>query len=230
MTDEFNPNQNENLDDKEFGGFSNTLNTSVNLDEESDFKEQEDITQTPKATFLNIAERLNDQELEQNADEDEGIKTPKSNFDFINALNADELAILKSKLNATPDRLIQKKGNPTVTLRKYEDNIIIKFKKSYQKQIMNQILQKAEDVPVIPVLFYGASEYVDIRWDSFQMAERVKFEVVDFKSKIEDVFDGTTISRDTGAEIEMYKKVGKMYFTLKIGTEKVEIESDYVNP
>lgn len=228
MADEnFNPNVNENLDDKEFGGFS-----GAPLDDESDFDDQEDIQAKPASTATpavsSIAQRLNQREVDE-ADEDEGIKTPKSTFDLA-SLTPDDLAILKAKLNATPDRLIRKKGNPIVTMRKLDDKFIVKFKRAYQKQILNEELQKKEEIHIIPVLFYGETEYVDVRWDVFQMSERVKCEVIDMKSREEEVFDGVTVSRETGQEVEMYKKYVRHFFTVQLSeTEKVEIEAEYAN-
>lgn len=220
----FNPSANENLDDILKYMTDENFNPGAN-------ENLDDIESKPQSTPVvsNIASRLNAREIEDNADEDEGIKTPKSTFDLA-SLTPDDLAILKAKLSATPDRLIRKKGNPIVTMRRIDDKFIVKFKKAYQKQVMNEELQKKEEVHIIPVLFYGETEYVDIRWDAFQLAERVKCEVIDMKSREEEFFDGVTVSRETGQEVEMYKKMVKYFFTVKLTeTDKVEIEAEYAN-
>lgn len=178
----------------------------------------------------NIASRLSNAEVPKAEHSEEVIEKEAPAFD-LTKLTSEDLARLKQMLNATPDRLMKKKGNPIVTMRKLNGKFIVKFKKTFQTMVMDEELQKKVAVLMIPVLFYGDTEYTDIRWDNFHdNAERVKCEVINILSKTEEILDGTTISRDTGAEVEMYKTMVRSFMTVVLPeTGTVEIEAGFVN-
>lgn len=218
-----------NLNDPDFGGFSQGVGGAPIEEEKEQPTELSDSPKPNTEVISNISERLTKTE---EVVEDEGLIKEKEAPAFdLTSLTAEQLSTLKQMLNATPDRLVKKKGDPIVTMRKLDDKFIVKFKKAYQVMVLDEELQRKVPVLMIPVLFYGEEKYVDIRWDMFhQNAERVKCRVTNILSKTEEIFDGTTISRATGTEVEMYKTVVHNYMTVELpNVGSVDVEAEFVN-
>lgn len=148
----------------------------------------------------------------------------------ITALKPEQLAVLKQQLSNSPDRVLQKKKNPTVTLRQLQGKLIIDFKNSFLSLKTNTVERRDVEIHVIPVLFLGETEFTNVELFNFHNAERVKCEIVDHSSKKEEYLEGTTISRDTGKEVEMFSYIVIDIFTLKLPNgELIKINSKIVN-
>lgn len=226
----FIPNEGENLNDPNFGGFSEPANnTSAN---EDDFSDSESKPSVASPIVGDIAKRLSEAGNEGKVNENANEIIPQESAPFdLSKMTPEQLQTLKSMLNATPDRISKKKGNPTVTLRQTEDGrFIVKFKKAYLTMMMNEVLQAKEPILVIPVQFYGEEGFTDMRWDAFQELRKVTCEVLDDLSKTEEYDDGITVSRETGQEVVMTKTVVRHYFKVKLSdTASTTIEAEYAN-
>ena len=217
------------LNDPAFGGFAQPAQPVET--NENDFSDEDEKPNLASGVVNNISQKLSETANEQVERTGDEIDSKESVPFDITKLSIEQLEILKSQLNATPDRVSKKKGNPRVFMRRTEDGrFVVKFKRAYLTMMMNEQLQAKEAILVIPVLYYGATEFVDMRWDAFQELEKVSCEVLEDFSKTEEVDDGVTISRETGQEVVMTKTIVRHFFKIKLSDKDiVQVEAEYAN-
>lgn len=182
-----------------------------------------------KPNIASISERLSEQESgEARGSEVMNTETPIP-FD-LSQLRPEQLQQLKQMLAATPDRIVRKKKNPTVTLRVINDKVIVNHKNTYKALVDDPENNRKVERHHIPVLFQGDKDYTVIMYKEFINSPRVACEVTGTRSETDEIVEGETVSRETGQMVEMVVKVIRDYFTIKLPDgSTIEIEGKIAN-
>ena len=192
---------------------------------------QEEMPSAPSNPVVaSISKRLEGEEEKSNINPDAPTTSePKPAID-LTALTPEQLAVLKQMLAGAPDRILKTKGNPTCTLREFKGKVIVDFKNSFLALKTDTVERRDKEVHFIPVKFMGEDKFVDIELFDFHNANKITCEIISHKSEKKEFFEGKTISRETGTEVEMFKYEVFDTFTLKLPTgEVVEINGKVSN-
>lgn len=180
--------------------------------------EGENNTNTEGDVLGDIAKDLETQGQEAaqaGANEDGPSAVTPQPFD-LNNLSADQLATLKAMLNSTPDRVVQKKGNPQVTLTKFNGQLVTEFKGAFNTLVRDEVTNITSEVMLIPVRFLGTTDFVNINYKEFVNGEKVVCEVISRRSEPGVILEGVVISKETGRPVQQEIKTLKEWFTLRI--------------
>lgn len=152
---------------------------------------------------------------------------PTVPFD-INKLTPDQLKQLKAALEETPS--IASNGRMTVTVRRFNDKFVIGVKNASSRSVLDPIEQKAVTKISIPVLYYGAEDFVTEDYKDFMTSERVKCEVVSQREVKDRIIEGVVYSMELKKEVEQVVNTVVRFYTIKLPNgETIELFEDAVN-
>lgn len=183
-----------------------------------------------------IADRLGkgEETKAENTGNEPTAKTP--NLIDLNNLTPSMIQDLQEVMASTPRRKKTKETYNTVELREIDGKVVIGWKDTKTIQKRDDVAQKDVLKLVIPVLFNGEDEYVDILWrEEFMQADKVTCRILDTKTKEVSEPVGVTTKRDedgalTTQEVEMYDT--KVLVTLTVAMpdgKEITINGDFVN-
>jgi len=202
---------------------------------ENPTQQQETDTPEDETVDLNaIADNLSQKTQEEiEVKKDVPVSEEPLPFD-IQKLRPEQLQQLKQMLNATPDRVAQKKQNTIIELReinyKGEKRIVVDFKDS--RLAIEYKAEQAKDIEThkIMVKFDGDDGWTDVLYDTFMGAKRVKVEVLSTRKKESSYSEGEILQRKTGKLVEMRVTTALYFFKVKLPNGKIiEIEGKLAN-
>ncbi len=121
----------------------------------------------------------------------------------INALSDDQLHLLKARLNATPDRVSQKRSNPTVLIRRFNGNYVTDIGGAIDSLVRNEDGIGTKELVLIPIKTLGSDEWVKVNWKEFMQSEQIRCEVIKMESVPESIPErGTVFSREKGVMVQ----------------------------
>lgn len=162
-----------------------------------------------------IGEKLGGQEQEHEKKPD--LPTPQQAIPFdIGKLSPDQLQLLKAQLAVTPERVSQKKGNPTTILRKIGDRFVVAIGKAYLALVYDATRLTEVETHKIRVRFNGDDKDTDIVWTDLQRADRVPCEIVSVRTENSTRKEGEIVQRETGKLIDMEVTMINYFFTVKL--------------
>lgn len=154
-------------------------------------------------------------------------ETPTVPFD-INKLTSEQLKQLKAALDETPS--MPSKGRTTVTVRRFNDQLVIGIKNASSKTVLDPVEQKAVTKITVPVLFYGAKDFEVVDYKEFMQSERVKCEVVGSREVKDSYSEGVVYSQELKKEVEQIVHTVVRFYTVKLPNGKqIELFEDSVN-
>lgn len=152
---------------------------------------------------------------------------PTVPFD-INKLTADQLKQLKALLEDTPASMTQ--GRSTVTVRNFNDKYVIGIKNASSKTVLDPVEQRAVTKITIPVLYYGADDFVTEDYKEFMQSERVKCEVVSQREVRDRIVEGVVYSMELKKDVEQVVNTVVRFYTIKLPNgETIELFEDAIN-
>lgn len=179
--------------------------------------EPQNVTPTPSTGVVGaIAAKLEQKEQAQASTSESGVhaETPLP-FD-VTKLSKEQLQLLKAQLAVTPDQPQLRKQNYTARFRKIDGKYIIDFKTAYPFMRFDPVLRAEVDSHKIPVLFAGATEYVDIlHREEFHAAPQVVCEILSIRTEPHSYTEGIVQSRETGLPRDMEVQSPNYYYTIK---------------
>lgn len=134
----------------------------------------------------------------------------------IASLNREQLQALKSMLAATPDGGSRKKLKPRIRLRRIDDNIVTDFKRAKLGLVDDHELGRKVERHLIEVKYLGSENYVTVLYKNFIESEQVACEVLSERHETNEVVEGETISRETGALVDMVRRDVLYWFTVQL--------------
>lgn len=149
-------------------------------------------------------------------------------------MSPEQLQMLKSMLNVTPDRVTQKKGNIRVEIRSVvKDDVeryIVDFKPARLALDYHAETGQEFESHKIPVRLDGETEYFDMHYTEFMQSDRVPVEVVAQRSVEDIIKEGQVLQRETGKIVEKEVTVVTYFYTVKLPNGKeVEIQGKVAN-
>lgn len=187
-------------------------------------------TTTPRDPVGSVAARLGGEEGQK--DVGAGIVQPETPLPIdLSKMSLEQLQTLKSVLAATPDAPTRvKKNKMTVTLRRIDGQMVADFKNAYLGLVKDAENRREVERHLIPIKFFGETEYHSILYSAFINSERVECEVLKTRSETEETVEGTTISRQTGLPVQMVATKVISWFVVRLPNgEEVEIEGHIAN-
>ena len=183
-------------------------------------------TTAPKKDEANIVDNISNKLSE------EGVKevgktnfNPKETIPFDpTKLTSAQIQTFKAMLEATPDKLSTEVAKPRITIRKHQGKYVIDFKRAYEKVMKDVELNKEVAKHIIPILYKGEKEYVEILYSEFINSERVVCEVLKHTQEKKKFVEGETISRATGRLTELLRTEMIHHFTIKLPDNEGELE------
>jgi hypothetical protein len=152
---------------------------------------------------------------------------PTVPFD-INKLTPEQLKQLKAALEETPS--IASNGRMTVTVRRFNEKLVIGVKNASSKSVLDPIEQKAVTKITIPVLYYGAEDFVIEDYKEFMSSERVKCEVLSQREVKDRIVEGVVYSMELKKDIEQVVNTVVRFYTIKLPNgETIELFEGAVN-
>ena len=191
--------------------------------------------QVSRAQVLpNIAKKLSEN---SNAGEDptlgqtNGAKPAEPPAFDISKLTVEQLQVLKSMLNVTPDQVTRAKTiKPKISLPRVDGRFIVEIKRAYLKSMRDLELNRDVERHVLPVRFHGDTKFTEMIYADFINAERVKLEVKGVVQNPERIEEGSTISRLTGLPVAMERVQISTKFIIQLPSgEEVTIEGQMAN-
>ena len=186
------------------------------------------VTTAPKKEPENIVEDISNKLSEEGVEKTKKTNfTPKETIPFDpTKLTSEQIQTFKAMLEATPEKLSKEVVNPRVTIRKHKGKYVIDYKRAYEK-VVKDIEQNKEVLKhIIPVLYNGEKEYVDILYPEFINAERVSCEVIKHTEENKKFIEGETISRVTGRLTELVRMERIHHFTIKLPDNEGVLDID----
>lgn len=152
---------------------------------------------------------------------------PTVPFD-INKLTPEQLKQLKAALEETPS--IASNSRMTVTVRRFNEKIVIGVKNASSKSVLDPIEQKPVTKITIPVLYHGAKDFVTEDYKEFMTSERVKCEVVSQREVKDRIVEGVVYSMEMKKDVEQVVNTVVRFYTIKLPNgETIELFEDAVN-
>lgn len=178
-----------------------------------------------------ISKRLGQQATDDVQEESTAPKAQNTMPFNINELSREQLQSLKAMLNATPDGQSKKDRKPTVTIPEINGKIIVDHKKCIQGLVKHPDTQQDVMRPLIPVLFKGEKEYVNILYSEFINSNKITCEVIKHTFEPKTIVEGETISRETGRLVDQVRTEMISYFTVKLpnSDETLELLGHQIN-
>lgn len=210
----------------------------VNVPANTDIPPTPEVTQSvnPIATPVvsEIADRLANQKPPETIEESsKPIANTPMMIDLAN-LSPEQLSTLKSMLSVTPDRVQQKRGNIRIEIRKVSvndvDRYIVDFKRSRMALQYHAETGKEMETHIIPVLFDGETDYVDMNYTEFMQSDRVAVEVIGQRSEENIIDEGQVVQRETGKLVTKEVKIVDYFYTVSLPNGKnVELQGKMAN-
>lgn len=190
-------------------------------------------TTVPKVV-ADISAKLGGAEASQNKSSELNAPQAEQTMPFdLSKLQPEQLQQLKAMLNATPDRVMQKRGNPIVTIRRYTGKFVIDMGNAINTLVEDKLTRMNSEVLIIPVKFLGTDTFVNVDYKELTNSEKVKCEVVSTRRINGRIVEGEIVSKETGRLVERAITTVQDFFTLKLPegspVETLEIEARIVN-
>lgn len=174
------------------------------------------IEEAPKSVASAISQRLESADRGEEVGKEEGARAESPIPFDITKMSREQIQSLKQMLASTPDTQTRKKQNPTTALRRIDGKFVEDFKRAYNGLVDDPENNRKVERHIIPIKFFGETEYKAIRYADFINSERVSCEITATRTHTDEIIEGETISRETGMPVEVIRKDIIAWYTVKL--------------
>jgi hypothetical protein len=191
-------------------------------------------TKDEKPVINDVAQRLSQSTVsEVKQTEDKPVQAPSMLVDLAN-LTSDQLQVLKSMLNVTPDQVHQKKGNIKIEIRRMmvedKERFVVDMERARRALAFDATLQKDVETLKMRVKLDGDKGWTDMEYRDFMQLDRVTVEVIAQRQEESITKEGQVRQAETGRIVEKEVKNIVYWYTVKLPNgSKIELEGKMAN-